>query len=143
MIVMRWTCIGLGVLAFVVAYRVSAGNLLAALGFALTPITLLVSIQRVVETEKERRASAVTEPQFMVQKAGGAKKLRHQAVLIRICSYLLIAIAVPMLILGIGAATQGNLTAFAIALSAAFALYGARIFLKSASKMLAAADGAQ
>src|SRR5688500_16105089 len=94
--VMKWICIGLGILGFVVAYRVSGGNLLASLSLSLAPITVLVGIERGLEAARERRASGLAEPQFMLQKAGDSKNLRHQAALIRVCTYMLIVVAVPM-----------------------------------------------
>lgn len=139
---MRWLCIALGILGFVVAYRLSGGDLLISLSISLAPMTALIGIKRGLAAEKERKASSLTEQQFMLQKAGGAKNLRHQALLIRICSYMLILVAVPMLIVGVGAATQGNITAFLIALAAMVVLYGARMSLKAARKMRAAASEA-
>ena len=138
---MRWICVGLGILGFVVAYRVSGGNLLASLGLSLIP--LLMGIERGLAVEMERKASSLSERQFMLQKAGGAKNLRRQATLIRVFSYLLIAIAAPMLVPGVVGAARESVTAFSIALAAAFMLYGASLFLKAAANMSAAADEAQ
>jgi hypothetical protein len=141
-VMMRWICVGLGVVGFAVAYRVSSGNLLASISLSLTPIVLFISIERVLDTTRQRSASTPTEPRFLVQQAGGAKSLRHQALLIRICSYMLIVVAIPMLVVGIIAAIRGSLAAFFIALAAAFILYGAKYFLSAASKMFAAASEA-
>jgi hypothetical protein len=138
---MRWICVGLGIIGFVVAYRVSGGNLLASLGLSLAPLTVLIGIERGLAAEKQRKASSLSEHQFMLQKAGGAKNLRQQATLIRVFSCLLVAIAVPTLVLGVVGAVGGSVTAFFIALAAALMLYGASVFLKAAANMGAAADG--
>jgi hypothetical protein len=136
---MRWICIGLGVPGFVFAYRASVGNLFASLSLALTPITLLIAVERALQVAKEQKSSGLTDQQLMLQKAGSAKNLRYQSSLVRVCGYAFAIIAMPMLVIGVIASMRGSTTAFFIALAAAFLLYGAKVFLDVASKMRAAA----
>jgi hypothetical protein len=140
---MKWICIALGIPVFLLAYRVPAGNLLVSLSLALTPITLLVAIERALHAGKEQQASGLTDRQLTLQKAGSAANLRRQALSIQVAGYAFIIIAIPMLIVGVLASMRGSITALCIALAAALMLYGARIFLSVASKMREAAKGAQ
>ena len=89
-------------LAFVWAYKISHGNSLQSFSLAVKVILAFVAVNVWLKLREEKKASGLSNDQFMLKKAGGPEELLKQAKKTRVIAFVLAAMPLGVVVLTAG-----------------------------------------
>lgn len=142
-IFVRATCALIAVLAFVWILDRSHGDIFKALKVGLSPVVVLLVLEKWRKGNEARKASSLSDLQFMLKEAGSAEKLKraasslhHIAFAIRAFSYLIIFLS----LISLGGRSPHGISPYLFIAGSIFLLLIARAISQESQKMKRAAD---
>ncbi|TCV82799.1 MULTISPECIES: hypothetical protein [Methylomonas] len=142
-IFIRATCVLSAVLAFLWILDRSHGDVFKALKVGLSPVVVMLVLEKWHKSNEARKASGLSDLQFMLKEAGSAEKLKRNAsslyriaLVISVFSYLIIFLS----LISLRGQSLHSTSPYIFIVGSIFLLLIARAFFQESRKMKRAAD---